>query len=379
MNTSGLSDEQLNKILDKSKTDILLGKKASFFGSLLCSLEVVWSDSVRYAATDGTCLYFNADWWLTLPMPTRRFVLMHELEHVARLHMLRCGGRDMHIWVRACDAVINQFLIRDGESIDQIEWIILMPEYADMAEEHVYDLMMKEHGQNPQDDKEDEHDLDALIAANSGKANKVISAVIRATQQSKLYGKGEDIPAYVSELVQKFMTPSIPWETVLYEWCSEFIRGSLSWKRPNRRFPSMYMPSKDKKTATLQHLIYFFDTSASITDEMVMRFNAEVQYIKETLNPKLLTLVQFDTDIRDVRSFDESEPFEITSVSGRGNTSLECVKAYIEKAKPTAAIIFSDMECDPMPKPEGDTPIIWAVLNDPHIQIPYGKIVHISA
>jgi hypothetical protein len=30
MNTSGPSDEQLNKILDKSKTDILLGK-ASFF------------------------------------------------------------------------------------------------------------------------------------------------------------------------------------------------------------------------------------------------------------------------------------------------------------------------------------------------------------
>jgi hypothetical protein len=39
-----------------------------------------------------------------------------------------------------------------GESIDQIEWIILMPEYADMAEEHVYDLMMKSE-QNPQDDK----------------------------------------------------------------------------------------------------------------------------------------------------------------------------------------------------------------------------------
>jgi hypothetical protein len=41
--------------------------------------------------------------------------------------------------------------------------------------------------------------------------------------------------------------------------------------------PSMYKASKDKKTANLAALDFTsLDTSASITDEMVMRFNAEV-------------------------------------------------------------------------------------------------------
>lgn len=370
MSVSTLSITELNYILDKTKTQILLGKQAGFFGSILCSLEFVWTDTVRYAATDGIHIYINTDWWLTLEMDTRVFVLNHELEHIARLHPLRQNGRDIGPWNRACDAVINVFRIRAGDSIVGVEWIINRPEFADMAEEEVYEILLKEGS------KDD--DFDDMLPPVPSNAPKIMNNVIRAAQQAKIMGKKEDVPGYVEVLVQRFMEPKIQWEVVLREWCTELIQGGTTWSRPSRRHTTMYLPSRDTEADTLDHLMYFFDTSASITDEMVMRFNSEVRYIMETMSPKKLTLVQFDTQIRDVKVFEAGDEFEVTDVHGRGNTSMDCVVKMINETEPTAVIVFSDMECEPMPKPDHDVPIIWVIIDNPDFKPEFGTSIHIS-
>lgn len=368
---SELTIHELNRILDRSKTEILLGKNATFFGTILCSLETVWTERVKTAATNGIKLWINTDWWLTLSMPTRRLVLKHELEHIARLHPIRRGDRNIKIWNQACDAVINQFLIQDGEYIGEVSWFINLPEFRDMAEEAVYDIMLADPSKYPEVPED-------IVEPDPDQAPRVVNNVIRATQQTKMTSDGSDAPAYIQELINKFMQATIPWEVELREWCTALVPGGLTWSRPNRRYSTMYMPSKNKKNSTLEHLMYFLDTSASITDEMVVRFNTEIRYIKEVMNPKRLTLVQFDTDIRQVQIFFEEDGFEVTEVIGRGNTSLSCVKDMIEKTNPTAVVVFSDLECSVMQKPTNEIPIIWVVLDNPYANINWGKMLHIS-
>ncbi|MFP3693432.1 DUF2201 family putative metallopeptidase, partial [Burkholderia sp. SIMBA_048] len=85
--------QQLNRELDRTKSAVFLGKTAAFLGSILCSHNFVWSEEVPTAATNGITLWWNPSWFTKLPVETRKTVLVHELWHPARLHMLRLNGR----------------------------------------------------------------------------------------------------------------------------------------------------------------------------------------------------------------------------------------------------------------------------------------------
>lgn len=140
----------------------------------------------------------------------------------------------------------------------------------------------------------------------------------------------------------------------------------------------MYLPGITKDTSRLEHLCYYMDVSGSITTEDVIRFNSEIKYIKDTFNPEKLTLVQFDTEITNETVIEEFDEFNALNIIGRGGTSLVPVKEHIEKHKPTAAIIFSDLECYPMDKLSEDIPVIWVVINNKHAKVNFGTKVHIN-
>jgi predicted metal-dependent peptidase len=129
-------------------------------------------------------------------------------------------------------------------------------------------------------------------------------------------------------------------------------------------------------TEGLENLMYFVDVSGSITDPYIIRFNSELKYIKETFNPEKLTVVQFDHRIQDVKVFTDEDEFGKIEVVGRGGTSLSPVRELILKEKPTAVIIFSDLECAPMEKV--DCPIIWVVVNNPKTRPAFGRIINIQ-
>ena len=88
-------------------------------------------------------------------------------------------------------------------------------------------------------------------------------------------------------------------------------------------------------------------------------------------------MVQFDTMIQDVKEFTEDDPFDEIKVIGRGGTCLVCVREYIEKHKPTAAVVFSDLYCTPMQPLTEEIPVIWAVIGS-NLTGPFGKTIHIK-
>ena len=111
-----MDTETLQKELDRTKVSVFLGKNSAFFGSLACSMEFRWDESISTAETNGKYIRWNPQWFQSLSKDERIFVYLHELWHAARLHPMRFGNKDPELWRIACDYKINGDLVDLGYS-----------------------------------------------------------------------------------------------------------------------------------------------------------------------------------------------------------------------------------------------------------------------
>lgn len=367
----------LNKLLDITKSSVFLrSDMAAFLGSIMSSLEFIWSRELPTAATDGINLWWNPDWFLSLAPENRNTVLRHELWHVARLHMLRAGSRDPEAWNQACDYIINGDLEKEQCSFKFGG--LLDSQYDGMAEEDVYDKIMAlprvpNFGAWGAGTGVDMFPLDPK------QKNQVVQKVVTAIQHAKMSGAG-GVPGDVKELVEQFLKPVIPWQTVLQRWFSELLDEDYSWSKPNRRFDDVYLPGRRMEMGRLENLRWYIDVSGSIRMSHAVRFKSELKFVKDTFRPEKLSVAQFDTKIQRIDVWEEDDEFNSLEIIGRGGTHLDCVRRDMLEEKPTAAIIFSDMECSPM-DPTGleDIPVLWVCLKSRNGHVPsFGDVVHIS-
>lgn len=386
---------ELQRLLDVTKSMVFSGKGSAFYGPLLSYLNFTWVDDIPTAATNGLALMWNPHWFLKLEPKVRYTVLMHELDHVARLHMVRTGPRDPLIWNYTCDIRINNDLYNAGYSFKNVSpWMDHSFDKKELAaEEDIYDALI---AMLPDDLEELKKSLvDSWGAGNipggvpdmiSGEpdanqtitAQDVVSAVISSVHQAKLSNKAGDIPGTVEKILKQFLAPVVPWETVFYRFFQELLEHDHTWARPRRRTLEIaYLPTEFEDAGRLEHLIYYEDVSGSITDAQVIRFNSELKYVWDTLKPKKMTVVQFDTVIQNEFVLNEGDEFEEVKIVGRGGTCLICVREHMMKHKPTAAVIFSDLGCEPMEPLDFDVPTIWVAISNTKTPIPFGTRVNI--
>lgn len=369
----------IERELDRTKSKVFLESNAAFLGSIMCSLEFKWDESIPTACVDGISMKWNPKWFLSLPETTRKTVLVHELWHVARLHHIRGESRNHQDWNHACDLCINNGLEDDGYSFEgTVPW--LDQQYSGLSEEQIYEMLVKE--QKPRNEspwlaepKEEESDLGQLTTQEK---QETVNIVVKAIQTAKMLKQWSDSIGKVQELINTFLKPVIPWETLLYNFFSAMISDDSSWSRPNRRYQDMYLPSKREDDTMLKNLHYYFDVSGSVGKKEVERFNTELLYIKEVFKPEKITLVQFDTQISDVRVIEDNEDFSGLVVHGRGGTNLKAVRDHIHETKPTAVIIFSDLVCRPMAQLDYNIPVIWIVIGNPKAKPHFGTVLHIK-
>jgi predicted metal-dependent peptidase len=371
---------ELERMLETAKISVFVNNNAAFLGSLLCSHDFVWDHNetvTKSAATDGIHVWWSVLDFLRCSAGEKGWTILHELWHTGLMHNLRQGTRDPQMWNVACDYRINNNLIYDGCQLpDNGYWIFNteLDKNGILAEEEIYDLLVKKKLPMPPNAPSD-----LKFSDKPADKEKTLAAVVRAVQAAELSNKAGNLPGVVKKVLNTFLEPQIPWKTVLHRWMTDLIdEVQFTWRRPNRRYQDIYLPSHEEPEGRLEHLVYFQDTSGSISDEDMHRFNSEVKYVQEVLKPKKLTLVQFDTKIQYTREFVEDEPFEDVAVHGRGGTCLRPVHAWIEEHKPTAAVIFSDLWCYPMESLSVPIPIIWVAIRNQTAVVPFGQIIHIN-
>lgn len=362
----------LERELDRIKVKTFLGKNAAFFGPLMCNMHFSWNESIQTARTDGIIMEWNPDWFLRMVIEARETVLRHELEHVARLHGLRRGNRDPEIWNDACDHRINLDLEVEGYSFEGIEFGLKDPRFMDMAEEEIYEILLAEAKTTPRVP----NPLSGDLKPTQDK-HQAINNVVRAIQQAKAAGKAGDIPGNLQLKVNDFLAPVLDPRVLLQRFFTDLGDMHYSWKRPNRRYQDIYMPSLEPDTDRLQHLAYYLDISGSVSDYEIKRFNSEIKYVKDLFNPRRLTIITFDEIIQDVIEITEDDQFDKITVTGRGGTSLKCVRQHIIDTAPSAALVFSDLDCSrmkPLPQP---IPILWIITGKRYHTPHFGQMIHL--
>lgn len=376
-------NKELYRLLDKTKGKLFMKQGAAFLGSLLCSVEQIFvpeDDEIQTACTNGKYIKWNSKFFYNLPPETRVSVMAHELWHIGYMHMIRINDRNPIIWNMAADHVINLMLVEHNFTWDGYfnngmkikDNIFCDSQFKNMTTEEVYEKLL-EGGESTS------YQMQDIIPVDNGdneKGNKssVISAVVSAIQQANMSKKAGSIPGEIEMYVDKFLNPKLPWQVILQNFFTELTNDDYSYRKPNKRFTDPILPSISDGEG-LSNLLYFIDTSGSITDQEILRVNSEIKYIKEQLEPEKLTVIQFDTRIRNIRVFEKDDPFSEIYMVGRGGTDLTEVYEYIKNNPADAAIIFSDLYVTPMDDP--GIPVVWIVVNS-SIVPPFGTHVTLN-
>ena len=116
--------------------------KFPLLGVNLEKLNVVASDDIMTAATDGNTVYYSPKFFSGLNENQQTFTFTHEVMHVTFNHIMRCKNRDLQLWNVATDAVINQILQHEGLDIPQ--GYINIPQALNKSADEMYDLLLKE-------------------------------------------------------------------------------------------------------------------------------------------------------------------------------------------------------------------------------------------
>ena len=385
---------EFERLVNRMKTAAFTNSNAAFLGSIMCQLgDIIWDESVETAKTDGINLWWNPTWFLSLPDATRKTVLLHELWHAGRLHCIRGVGRDPDDWNDACDIVINNGLQAEGHTFDGTK-PLFDRKFDGMSEEEVYDRIHQtpppqpcsgggsgsgSSNQNKQPPQQQPGGFGKDIKQTpNNKQQEVVGRTVMAVQQAQLASQAGNLPGNIKSTLDKFLNPKLPWERLLWRFFEELTEDDISWQKRNRRYPDVYMPGHIKAEGGLVHLAYFLDVSGSVSDYDVLRFNSEVKYVKDQFRPEKMTLILFDTKIQATYEFGEDDEFEKVVIIGRGGTSLSCVHDWIEKHQPTAALVFTDMECYPMEKLTYPIPVMWIKTGNGGHTPNFGEVIQID-
>ncbi len=126
--------------IDNIKRRMLI--KYPFFGSAVANLKLKEARGLNTAGTDGKTIYYDPEFLNKLSEDEQSFIFAHEICHIAFNHILRSEGKNPRIWNIATDAVINQFLKKDG--LPMVEGGVDIEEAINYDVETLYEKMLKE-------------------------------------------------------------------------------------------------------------------------------------------------------------------------------------------------------------------------------------------
>lgn len=120
-------------------------EKHPFIGEMLLRFSIVPTYDCRCntAATDGSKIFFDCEFYSTLDEAQREFVLAHEVWHNILLHFTRMQARDPMMWNIATDCEINHMLQNEGMSVLK-DACLPDPIVAGKSAEDIYAYLQKQ-------------------------------------------------------------------------------------------------------------------------------------------------------------------------------------------------------------------------------------------
>ena len=371
------TEEECQAALTKARFALLTRPSSAFYSSLAMGLPFSFCPDTDTAYTTGKKVVLGVDFFMRLTPEQRIFLILHEVLHVAYLHVdpKRFRDRNRKVWNVAADYVINLQLSLAG--FDMPPQGLIDHKYMDMSTEEVYDKLMGKNDPDAEEpDYDDLHPGDSSEAFSSELTREVQEILVRASIQSKQQNdKPGTVPGEIEIMLDKLLNPKLPWQVIVKKWFTSFAKNDYSFKRPNRRyFPKHIMPSLYSNS--LGEGAVFVDASGSVSDEDFQHIIAEVHAILHQLKPPSLTIGVFDHGIRSTEKVKNVRDLLNMEFTGRGGTSIQPVMKWAKENKPQYLLVFSDGQFYLNPDDNPGIPVLWVIYNDPKFTAEFGKVVH---
>lgn len=340
-----------------------------FYGTLALRLLLVEDENIPTLAVDGTHLFYNPTFVLSLPANIMLAAVAHEVQHCVWDHMGRLQGRKAKKWNYAGDYVINDLLKSIGFTLGN-GWLWDAKYPCSMSADEVYHLIPDPPedggGGGPQDQVlPPQHPGDHQKTKDEW-TNAVAQAALAAHQQGKL-------PAQLERFVKDLLNPVIDWREQLRRYFNARSNTDFSWRRLNRPMQHYGILLPSLYSERMGPLVNGIDVSGSITQQALNAFGSEVAGIKASLNPEKITNIYCDAKVQKVDEFLPED--ELTfQLYGGGGTDFRPVFDYIAEhdITPMVLVFFTDgYGTFPTSAPEYD--VVWLMTTD--VQPPFGDVI----
>lgn len=356
-----------NLKIQAARAQILLSQP--FFGNLLLSLKMEETDTLPSGsknptmAVNGVSIFYNKDFVDKMSLSQTKGVLMHEILHVAYLHLVRMthAHYDLNKANIAQDLSIN-WLLKKMSNLEMPDGLLLDESMEKFTWEQIYKKLPKDYdnyvariaGPNP---FRDQH-LPCTEEQAQDTVKKMVQIYDNLTEQQK-----GDVPGDIQEMLDNFKNPRIPWERMLVAKIANiFKRTDYDCNYPSNQYrlidEEMLFPKLVGKQNT--NLVVAIDTSGSMSKEDLEMIAPEMNAICKLATTSFV--VTCDAEIQEFVQFTEwDDAIKKIKWKGRGGTSFIPVVEEIKRRKlePECLIWFTDGYGDSIKRPP--YPVIWCI------------------
>lgn len=347
-----------------------------FYGSLVFNARTEFVDEPGTAWTDGKTIKFSREFAEELTREEFTGVLLHEVLHVAYLHIprLRSGGLNPMKWNYATDYVINLQIqkLTDGYSNSRRKDIILPKgclydaKFEGMSAEQVYALL-PDSPSSPSDSLSGDLQKEQVSGEELQQAAEEWRGLVaQAANQARMRGT---LPAGADRELHDLLYPKIDWRERLKQFLQTFPID-YDYMHRDRRFLNsrVIIPSLTGERLTG---VLAIDTSGSINEDEVRQFMSEVYSVVESFARVDLWVLCCDTEVLNPQQITSRKELEGYQLKGGGGTRFEPVFEWVETETPGASFVvyFTDGHGSFGDVPE--VPTLWVMTTD--IVPPYGN------
>jgi len=367
-------------------------KECVFFGALMLFAEVRDTKKIPTAATDGLVLYFNEDFLFSLSSSEQNALMLHEVLHMALLHVSRRESRDPHIWNIAADIVVND-LIQRNTNFKLPKGAIIDNQFRDKSVEYIYEKLLK-------DESFKSYKLaiaDIATQIEGERSNAVVDTEIANVDEIEGYwkdkleilknnysGDGSDtqgsLPGGISQEINSILEPEVDWR---HAWWKYVGKTPADFDDIDRRFIYKGLYLEGLLTESIE-LSVCIDTSGSISGALLDQFIGELQGILRSYPHVQCNLYWADTEV--YGPYELSKIEDLPSALGFGGTSFvpffnkvkkDSIQDFMNNNR--VSIYFTDGYGD-FPDHIPNDPVMWLVSKDglETNQFPFGEVIRIS-
>jgi predicted metal-dependent peptidase len=378
-----------------------------FYGSILLSLQKEINNNITKTACVGLHdivykLVINSDFFDSLNDKQKQGLLLHELGHIINFHLTEYDHlHDKNIANQAMDIYINQTIPADmlppgGCTWDKYDGLVpnmdtnwyykkLMENKDGQKDETLNNILTAcANGDTQATDKNGNpinvpnHEWDEIQNASDA-VKKMVSKnteqlILNVAKQLEKSNPGS-IPGNIKALIEKFgliEPPKFNWKGYLRRFVGV---STKTWINKTRRKKSNRFPGMPgSRENYFSHILVAIDTSASVDDEDLKEFNAELIHMHKTGHD--VDILFADTQIHNKIKFNPRVPLE---VEGRGGTDFQpVIDYYREHLKKYSCLIYlTDGEASTPTDARGQILWVHGTNHDINENLP-GKVVQLN-